>query len=164
MASLTQGMARAIPEVTVAAATGALVAAPTPGLPVIPTEVIYMQPNGLIEQIPLEHIKERDRRLVIAPDVEQVPIGYVDDLLRTVDRLLLIVRRRQTALATHGIEVHFAPSLVRGRGGADRGRGRVRQRSPPEESFEKYVTSEEEGEAVDIHSSSPSDDSDAPPS
>jgi len=48
---------------------------------------------------------------------------------------------------------------VRGRGGVDHGRGKVRQRSPLEESFEEYMTSEEEGEAVDMYFTSLTDDS-----
>lgn len=79
MAPLTSGVAHAIPEV--AAATGAgdapigggPAATPIPGLPVLRTEIMYIRPNGVIEQIQLEPIEERDRRLVFSPDVEQIP-------------------------------------------------------------------------------------------
>ncbi|GMP62700.1 hypothetical protein CsSME_00024698 [Camellia sinensis var. sinensis] len=107
------------------------------------TEVVYMRPNGVIEQIPLEHIKERDCRLVMAPGVEQLEPAPV------VPTGPLPAKRRRRG-------------LVRGRGGADREKGRARQHSPPEESFEEYTTSEEEGEVVDMQSNSPNDDNDAP--
>ncbi|GMP59920.1 hypothetical protein CsSME_00023001 [Camellia sinensis var. sinensis] len=166
MAPLTQGVARIIPEAAAAAARGAPAVIPIPRLPVIPTEVIYIRLDGVLEQIPLEHIEKRDRRLVIAPSIEQVSVVYTDDLLRTIDRLLMMVQRRQTALATHGIELkpaataHARPppagrrrrrDAVRGRRQADQGRG-------------QYTTSEEEGKEVNVRSSSSSDDSDALPS
>ncbi|KAI7988826.1 Protein MAINTENANCE OF MERISTEMS, partial [Camellia lanceoleosa] len=112
MAPLTPGVARAMLEIAVVSTArvgnvpvgGARAVAPIPGLPVIPTEIIYMRPDGVIEQIPLEPIEERDRRLVFALGVEQIPRAYSDELLQTIDRLLIMVRRRQIALVTRGIE------------------------------------------------------------
>ncbi|KAI7979642.1 Protein MAINTENANCE OF MERISTEMS, partial [Camellia lanceoleosa] len=112
MAPLIPGIACAIPAVAVAPAVGVgdapigggLATAPIPRLPVLPTEIMYMCPDGVIEQIPLEPIEERDRKLVFAPCVEQIPRAYGDKLLQTFDRLLIMVQRRQTALVTHGIE------------------------------------------------------------
>ncbi|CAL5372636.1 unnamed protein product [Camellia sinensis] len=138
---------------------------------------MYMRPDGVIEQIPLERIEERDCRLVFASSIKQLPWTYTDDLLHTIDRLLLMVRRRQIALVTHGIELEPAPAVlagpsaasrqrrgsVRSRGGADQGRGRVRQRSPYNESFDGSTTPEDKREEVDLQSSGPSEDSDRPP-
>lgn len=53
--------------------------------------------------------------------------------------------------------------LVRGQEGVDRERGQTRQHSPFEESFDGSTTPEDKGDEVDLQSSSPSDDSDAPP-
>ncbi|GMP81949.1 hypothetical protein CsSME_00036471 [Camellia sinensis var. sinensis] len=108
MAPLTPGVARVVPEVTTALATGASdvpirgapTVAPIPGLPVLLTEIVYMCPDGVIEQIPLEPIEKRDRRLVFARGVEQIPQVYSDELLRAIDRLVIMVQRRQTALPT----------------------------------------------------------------
>ncbi|XP_028098435.1 uncharacterized protein LOC114298128 [Camellia sinensis] len=113
MAPLTPGVARAVPEVVVALAAGAgdmliggaSAVAPIPGLLLFPTEIMYMRPDGVINQIPLEPVEERDRKLVFALGVEQIPRAYGDKLLQTIDRLLIMLRRRQTFLVTHGIEM-----------------------------------------------------------
>lgn len=107
MVPLTHGVARATPEFAAVAARGAAAAAaaPAPGFPMIPTEVIYMRPDGVIEQIPFEHIEETDRRLVFAHSVEQVPRAYADDLVQMIDRLLLMVQRRQTARPLMGLSL-----------------------------------------------------------
>ncbi|CAL5333418.1 unnamed protein product [Camellia sinensis] len=75
MTPLILGMVHAIPEIATAAtvARGVPTIASILGLPVIPTKVVYMQPDREIEQIPLEQIEERDRRLVIALGIEQYP-------------------------------------------------------------------------------------------
>ncbi|GMP41659.1 hypothetical protein CsSME_00011680 [Camellia sinensis var. sinensis] len=120
MAPLTPGVARAVPEVVVALAAGASdmliggasAVAPIPGLLLFPTEIMYMRPDGVINQIPLEPVEERDGKLVFALGVEQIPRAYGDELLRTIDRLLIMLRRRQTVLVTHGIEVHSVCSLL----------------------------------------------------
>lgn len=79
MVPLTPSVARAMPEVAAAAvavgaggapAGGALAVASIPRFSVIPTEIVYMRPDGVIERIPLEHNEERDRRLVFTPGVE----------------------------------------------------------------------------------------------
>lgn len=79
MVPLTPSVARAMPEVAAAAAAvgasgapggGAPAVASIPRFPVIPTEIVYMRPDGVIEQIPLEHNEERDSRLAFTPGVE----------------------------------------------------------------------------------------------
>ncbi|GMP61632.1 hypothetical protein CsSME_00024020 [Camellia sinensis var. sinensis] len=107
-------------------------------------EVVYMQPDKVIEQIPLKHIEERDHKLVIALGIEQLEPAPV------VPTGPPLAKRRR-----------WGP--VRDRGGAHWGRGKVRQRSLSEESFEEYTTSEEKGKTVDMQSSSPSDENNAPP-
>lgn len=47
---------------------------------------------------------------MIASNIKQVPGTYAGDL-RMIDRLLLMVQKRQTALATHGIELHLQDLL-----------------------------------------------------
>ncbi|KAL7212438.1 hypothetical protein ACSBR2_015179 [Camellia fascicularis] len=91
MAPLTPGMARTVPEVAVAAtaasdtpAGGALAVAPIPGFLVIPVKIMCIRSDGVIEQIPLERIEERDRRLVFAPSIEQVYISLCFYLLHFV--------------------------------------------------------------------------------
>ncbi|XP_028054903.1 uncharacterized protein LOC114259103 [Camellia sinensis] len=121
---------------------------------------MYMHPDRVIEQIPLERIEKRDRRLAFAPGIEQIPRVYADNLHHTIDILLLMVQRRLIALVTHGIELESAPTVpaeppaasrrrrgpVRGRGGVDRGR----QCSLFEESFARSMTPKDEGEEVDL--------------
>ncbi|GMP86714.1 hypothetical protein CsSME_00039390 [Camellia sinensis var. sinensis] len=102
----------------------------------IPTKIVYMRPDRVIEQIPLEHIEERDRRL-LKPALAVLAGPFVAS------------KRRR--------------GPVRGREGADQERGPVRQRSPSEESFDGSTTPEDEGEEIDLQSNSPSDDNDAPP-
>lgn len=69
MASLTPGVARAAGAGD-APIGGGPTAAPIPGLPVLPIEIMYMRPDGVLEQISLEPIEERDRRLMFDPGVE----------------------------------------------------------------------------------------------
>lgn len=93
MASFTPGVARAVPKVAAGAgnapARGAPAVAPIPGFPVISTEITYMRLNGVLEQIPIDEIEERDRRIVFALGIEQVHISLLFPL--TVFYLRFIV-------------------------------------------------------------------------
>ncbi|GMP74020.1 hypothetical protein CsSME_00031560 [Camellia sinensis var. sinensis] len=127
MAPFTPGVARAVLEVAAAPVVGvgdALIrdtpaVAPNPGLPVLPTEIVYMRPDRVIKQISLEPIEERDRRLVFALGVEQIPRAYGDELLRMINRLLIMLELAPKVLAGPSAANRQRPDLVRGRGGTN---------------------------------------------